>query len=368
VSVLAIKQAGDSVLIQVVGAIQPDAYRSQGMREGIIPIAEFRTFWDSLDHLGFWQLKNEYEGLVHTTADEAGYISASFEKPHQRKISKTVGLDVPQSCSLEFRRVYYLFDSMARFAQSTPDWKTLLGYETKEPIEGLKDRYHSAALQAVGAIRDSQDLDTLLSMLLCNDQYAEAVVGALGNIGSRRAVSALEQFLALQEVRDRSRASWDQENLALAAAKALVAVNGRQSVPAIRRYLSASYHGSLISDWSVLLASVGDYSVVPEVVQILSDSSRYRHERVSEAAGTLERTGYRGRTVISALFQAAERELKEDQPDNGTVVAILWALKALAGGEFTYRSGDSLEVKRSNLAEWLKWWIANAKRFPAGPP
>jgi len=366
-SMLAIKQVGDSVFIQVMGRSGPAVSR-QGVREGTISIAEFRTFWDSLDHLGFWQLKDEYEALRSYTGEEVGTISVSLEDHHRGKTSKTVRYSAPQSCSLEFRRVYYLFDSMARFAQSTPDWKILLQYEAKEPIEGLKDWYHSAALQVIGAIRDSQDLDTLVSMLLRNDQYAGAIVGALSNIGSRRAVPALEKFLAMQEVKAHSRDTRDKEGLALAAAKVLVALDGKQSVPAIRRYLDAPYHRSGIHGWCVLLAGVGDYTVVPEVVQILSDSSRYRHEYVSEAAGTLEGVGYRGQTVISALFQAAERELKEDQPDNGTVAAILSALRALTGQEFTYRSEDSLEVKRSNLAKWLRWWKANVRRFPAGPP
>jgi hypothetical protein len=263
---LAIKQVGDSVLIQIMGA---SALSSQGIREGVIPIAEFRTFWDSLDQLGFWQLEDAYEALAAVSGETEGQISVSFEKPNQGKISKTVRFSVPRSCSLEFRRVYSLFENMARFAQSTPDWKILLQYEAKEPIEGLKDWYHSAALRAIGTTRDSQDLDTLLSMLLRNDQYAGAIVGALGNIGSKRAVPALEEFLDLQEVKSHS---WGKEGLALAAAKVLVAANGRQSVPAIRRYLSASYHRSLISGWCVLLAGVGDYSVVPEVLEILGGS------------------------------------------------------------------------------------------------
>jgi len=365
---LAIEQAGDSVHIQVFGGglpFQPRDYGA-GIREGLLSASEFRMFWDSLNGLGFWRLKNEYSGNSLRTGEEGGSISVSFIARSGRKTSKTMRYSVPRSCPLEFRRVYSLFDSMARFAESVPDWRTLLRYDTAPPIKEFKDRYQSAALRAIGAIRDSQALDTLLTMLLADGRYSSAIVGALGNIGSRRAVPALEQFLAMQEVKTHSRGTRDKEALALATAKVLVAVDSGQSVPTILRYLSKSYHRSYIADWCGLLAGVGDYSLVPEVVQILSDYSRYRHEYVSGAAGILEKTGYESQYVISALFQTTETELKRNDPDNGIVAATVSALRKLTGQEFAYRPEDSLAVKRSEMAKWLKWWKANARNFPAG--
>jgi hypothetical protein len=176
-------------------------------------------------------------------------------------------------------------------------------------------------------------------------------------------VPAIEEFLAAQAVKAPSHGTRDREDNAAAAAKVLVAVNGRRSLPAIRRYLDASYQRSQVYTWVALLASVGDYSLVPDVVQILSDSSQYRREYVSRAAGTIERIGYKSQVVISALFLETERELKKHDPDNGTVTALLSALRALTGQEFTYRLEDPLSVKRSNIARWLEWWKANAESF-----
>jgi hypothetical protein len=80
-STMAIEQAGDSALIQVFGGnfpYQPTECQT-GMREGRISASEFRTFWDSLGQLGFWQLKNEYEGRAEYTGEEGGSISVSSE-------------------------------------------------------------------------------------------------------------------------------------------------------------------------------------------------------------------------------------------------------------------------------------------------
>ncbi|MCX6844404.1 MAG: PEGA domain-containing protein [candidate division WOR-3 bacterium] len=365
-SMLAIKQVGDSVLIQTIGPrlIDTPNWNGPSTKEGIIPIAEFRTFWDSLEFLNFWGLNNAYRAPASRSDQTGGYISVSFEPPDGVETTKAVRFFAPGSCSLQFRQVYSLFENMARFARSVPDWRTLLRSETEEPIEGLKDLYHAEALQAIAAARDSQGLDTLLSMLMRNDEYATAVVMGLVNIDSSLAVATLEKLLARLEA---DPPSTDRGQLALATSKILVRLNGRQSAPAIRHYISVSYNRSLISDWCVLLASVGDYSVVPEVVEILSDSSRYRSDYVRKAAGALKQIGYRSRTVISALYQAAQREMKENHPDDETVVAILRVLMVLTGEEFKYNSTYSLEVKRASMAEWLRWWEANARRFPVAP-
>jgi len=367
-SVLAVRQMGDSVLIQTIGprAIDLPAWNGPSIKEGKVPIVQFRTFWDSLGQLGFWQFNNAYRAPASRGDATGGYVTVSFEVPGRAQTTKTVRFFAPGSCSLEFRQVYTLFDSLARFAQMAPDWRTLLRYEDDAPIEGLEDLYHAEVLQTIAVNRDTQGLDMLLSMLRRNDEYAPAVIRALANIGSRRAVPALEAFLAVQIAEADSPATQSRETLALAAAKVLVGLDGRRSVPAIRQYLDVSYHRSRIGDWCVLLAGVGDYSLVPEVLQILGDTTRHRYDRAKEAAGILERAGYRSQYVISMLLQIAETELEKDRPENGTVAAMMSALRALTGQEFSDHHGDSLAVRRTNMRKWLRWWAANAETFPAG--
>ncbi len=356
-NILAIKQSGDSVLVQTAGRSEMRDWDAPSLKEGTVPAVEFQAFWDSLNLLGFWQLRNEYSGHVERTGEEGGDISASFEDLRGHKTSKTVRYFVPRSCSLEFRRVYDLARSMSRYAQSKPDWKTLMEYESKPPIEGLKDWYHTEALRAIAVVSDSQDLDTLIHILQKNGPYADAAIRALGNIGSKRAVPVLEEFLALLEVEP---SSWGRDGLILDAAKALVAIDGKHSTPAIRRFLHPTYRNWLVEKLSELLAGVGDYSGVSALVDNLSGPSR------GWAIEYLKRIGYASRTVISALLQVVEREMKSDQPDNGTVAATLSALRTLTGQEFSDRPDDSLSVRRANMAGWLKWWTTNAGRYPVG--
>lgn len=356
-NILAIKQSGDSVLVQTAGRSEMRDWEAPSLKEGTVPAVEFQAFWDSLNLLDFWQLRNEYSGHVERTGEEGGNISASFEDLRGHKISKTVRYSVPRSCSLEFRRVYDLARSMSRYVQSKPDWKTLMEYESKPPIEGLKDWYHTEALRAIAVVSDSQDLDTLTHMLQKNGPYAGAAIRALGNIGSKRAVPVLEELLALLEVEP---SSWGRDGLILDAAKALVAIDGKHSTPAIRRFLHPTYRNWLVEKLSELLAGVGDYSGVPALVANLNGPSR------GWAIEYLKRIGYASRTVISSLLQVVEREMKSERPDRGTVSAALSALSALTGQEFSDHPDDPLSVRRANLAKWLKWWKGNARRFPAG--
>ena len=356
-NILAIKQSGDSVFVQTAGRAEMRDWDAPSLKEGIIPVVEFQAFWDSLDLLGFWRLRNEYSGRVERTGEEGGDISGSFEDSRGHKTSKTVRYFAPRSCSLEFRRVYDLVRNLSRFASSKPSWKTLVEYENKPPIEGLKDWYHTEALRAIAVVSDSQDLDTLLSLLRCKDDYAAAVVRGLGSIGSKRSVPALEEFLARLEVQP---SSWGRDGLILDAAKALIAIDGKHSTPAIRRFLHPSYRNWLVEKLSELLAGVGDYSGVPVLVENLSGPSR------GWAIEYLKRIGYASQMVISALLQVVEKEMNSDRPDNGAVAATLSALRALTGQEFSDRPDDSLSVRRANMAGWLKWWVANAKRYPVG--
>jgi len=361
-SVLAIEQVGDSVLIQVFGGRMPGQPRDYqaGMREGRIAISEFQAFWDSLNSLGFWHLKSAYWALRGRTGEEGGSISVSFEDRSGGKTSKTIRYSVPHSCSLEFRRVYSLLDSTARFAKSVPDWGTLLHYDTAPPITEFKNRYYSAALRAIAAVQDSQDLDTLLTMLLADNQYSGAAIAALGNIGSKRAVPALEEYIARLEAES---APSRRYNLIGDAAKALFAVNGIQSVPTIRRLLRPPCPPRLVYALSEMMARAGDYSGVPAVVEILSGPVR---GEVTWAAEALKEIGYGSQMAISALLEVAQREIQADKPSDRVMVHTTLALTKLTGREFAYHPEDSLSVKRSSMAEWLKWWRANASSYPVG--
>ena len=392
-NILVMKQVGDSVLIQTVGpspatraptclsplwGVPPLGLRGKhddtsaairndsSLKEGVIPIAEFRAFWDSLERLGFWRLDNAYRALASRGDEAGGEFSVSFETYDHHTSTKAVRFFAPESCSSEFRQVYALFGNMTRFAKSVPGWGDLLRYETDEPISGLKDWYHSEALRAIAATRDSQGLDSLLSMLVRNDDHGPAILKGLENIGSKRAIPALETFLALQEVNGQSRDTAHKEALALAAARVLVTLGGDKSLPAIRRYLAVSYHRLCIGDWSVLLAGLGDYSLLPEVLKILSDKTQQRYDRAKEAAGILERTGYRSQYVISMLFQIAETELGKYFAENGTVLAMMSAVSALTGQEFRDHYTDSREVRRTKMRKWLRWWVSNSATFPVG--
>jgi hypothetical protein len=361
-SLLAIRQVDDSVLIQTIGPRMADMpnWNGPSIKEGIIPIDSFRTFWDSLSRLGFWHLNDRYEALASRTGEEGGSISVGFETRGQRETKKTVSFFAPGSCSLEFRLVYSLFGSMTRFAKSPPDWKMLVGYEAKEPIEGLKSLYHAEALQAIAVDRDSQDLDTLMSMLKSRDDFATAAVRGLGGIGNGRAAPALEEFLAGL---DSAPASWDRDYLIIDVCRALFNVNGKQRSPAITHFLSASYRAEIVYKISEMLASAGDYSGVPAVVEILRGPTR---GEVTWAAEALKEIGYGSQMAISALLEVAQKEMRADQPSDRVMVHTTLALAKLTGREFTYHPEDSLSVKRSNMAEWLKWWKANARRYPIG--
>jgi len=359
---LAIEQIGDSVLIQVFGGglpDQPKEYQS-GMREGRIAISEFQTFWDSLNQLRFWRLRDEYAGHAEMTGEEGGSVSVSYKDSRGAMTSKTIRYFVPRSCTLEFRRVYDLITSMARYAQTVPDWRTLLRYDTAPPIREFGNRYHSAVPLAIAAIRDSQDLDTLLTMLAVDDQHVGAVIGALGSIGSKRAVPTLEEYIARREAEPTQSRRYD---LIGDAAKALFAVNGTQSAPTIRRLLNSSCPPRLVYTLSEMLAGAGDYSGVPAVVKILSGPAR---GEVTWAAEALKQIGHGSQMAISALLQVAESELKADKPDDRIMKHIYMTLAKLTSQEFIYRPEDPLSVRRSSMAGWLKWWQTNAKSFPSG--
>jgi hypothetical protein len=431
-SILAIKQVGDSVLIQSIGPPSPDLAPTglnplwsrslpnsrdsehdgagtpngsgSSLREGSISRSEFRAFWDSLERLGFWRLDNAYRALASRRDEAGGEFSVSFETLDQHTNRKVVRFFAPESCSLEFRQVYALFENMARYAKSVPGWRVLLSYETAEPIEGLKDWYHAEALQAIVVARDSEGLDTLLSMLMHNDERATTAVWGLGSTDRSLAVATLEGLLTrleaaplsvgrdslvlhaskilvqvdsslavatLEKLLARLEAaplSAGRDSLALDASKILVQINARQGVRAVRQYLSAPHDRSLVTDWFTLLAGVGDYSLVPEVVRMLSDTSRYRGASVSKAAMALQQSGYRSRTVMSALSREVERETKGvRRPDWGIVGVLVVALTALTGEEFRYRYPDSPELNWLSVEKWRKWWEANAKRFPVAP-
>jgi len=135
-SSLAIKQVGDSVFVQVKGPVQQDWDR-QGISEGIIPFADFRAFWDSLNLLGFWRLKDAYAGPHRGESESGGQLAASCEYLDQATATKTVRYSNPEGCSLEFRRVYHLFQNMARFAQPPKEEEVKATLRRISPSEAM---------------------------------------------------------------------------------------------------------------------------------------------------------------------------------------------------------------------------------------
>ncbi|GEM_PF-3114092 len=123
---LAITQTGDSVLIRSIGPRLGNRFREPiwggpRTREGVMPVAEFLVFWDSLDQLGFWHLKDQYSGKARMLVELRGNVSVSFVRFDGERVSKKVNFSVPGACPPEFGRVYDLIWSMARFAQFAPD-------------------------------------------------------------------------------------------------------------------------------------------------------------------------------------------------------------------------------------------------------
>ena len=115
-SLLSIQQAGDSARIQIKGV-----KGRHDNSERALSIAEFRTFWDSLGQLGFWQLQDTYEAPWRGEGRVSGWLAVSCEFQDQETTAKTVHFSNPEACSLKFREVYHLFRNMARFAQPASD-------------------------------------------------------------------------------------------------------------------------------------------------------------------------------------------------------------------------------------------------------
>ena len=118
---LIIRQGGDSVLVQSIG-LQRLRPGQRPTRLGpcttatMIPVDSFLVFWDSLDQLDFWQLKRGYSGSMKKDLPR-GSLSVSVQQDSCGGTSKTVGFYAPGACPAEFRLVYELVKSMARFAQ-----------------------------------------------------------------------------------------------------------------------------------------------------------------------------------------------------------------------------------------------------------
>jgi len=86
-----------------------------------MPTSEFQVFWDSLNQLGFWHLKDQYSGKAEILGEMRGYVSVRYQEGDVEQVSKTVRFSVPGSSPPEFGRVYNLLWKMARFAQPVPD-------------------------------------------------------------------------------------------------------------------------------------------------------------------------------------------------------------------------------------------------------
>ncbi len=116
-SFLRIQQTGDSALIQIGTKLMG---RSQ--KEGLIPVDEFREFWDSLNVLDIWHLRDKYDPRRKSTdGDTWGAIVISADDPQRGRMSKQVSFVAAQWAAQELWDVYYLLNGMERFARPVPD-------------------------------------------------------------------------------------------------------------------------------------------------------------------------------------------------------------------------------------------------------
>lgn len=166
---------------------------SGSLKVGIIPVAEFNSFWDSLNSLNFWELKNLYIpmrvkllGIIMPT----GKISVSYEKEESLNIFKEIYFSDPNSCPLKLKRVYELMQSMIKFAQNTADSITLQNYQKgKHPIrEGTESQEFVKEVKHI--YFDPKYLDSLLINLPNDEDYTKWFIQNLGKTRDKKVISA----------------------------------------------------------------------------------------------------------------------------------------------------------------------------------
>jgi hypothetical protein len=189
-SEIIIKQGDNKITIEHFSNLEKSI-----IEVGIISIEEFQSFWDSLNTLNFWKLKTGYNGVSEMEGDISGEIIVSYEKDDSTKIVKGISFGVPRTCADEFKRVYELFVSMLRFAKSQPELKDLLRYKDMNSEKISRLWYPKLAAAEMGRIKNKKYLDTLLILLPKEIVLADGIVHALENIGDKKAIPILKQFL-----------------------------------------------------------------------------------------------------------------------------------------------------------------------------
>jgi len=169
-----IRQVGHSVFVRTkAGPRWRDKpnWGGSGWKEGTVLINGFQVFWDSLNRLGFWHLKDHYSGQVSRKGEKSGYVSVSFEKGAQTKTSKTVGFYVPGSCSLGFRRVYDMVWSMGWFAQPPKEEAVSLTLRQISPSE-MMSMLHAFAQWKNWSVSQKNDTEGLARFYLFSELTA----------------------------------------------------------------------------------------------------------------------------------------------------------------------------------------------------
>lgn len=198
---LIIKQEGEIIHITFLSdeLVKRKYFVEQGIREGIIPISEFMSFWDSLNSFDFWQLQESYTAFV-SGGEIAGVFSVSLENEEGIKITKNVRFSPLKACPEGFKIIYELLQGMIRYAQVPPNLTTLLKFENTEKELWGRAWYQELANAEIGRIKDPKYLDTLIYLLPREKKFTEAIITALRNIGEKNAIPALVKVLK-QEVK-----------------------------------------------------------------------------------------------------------------------------------------------------------------------
>jgi hypothetical protein len=331
-----------------------------GIREGFIPIGNFKLFWDSLNSLNFWQLKEGYSGNSDYLGAWAGEISVSYETENNTKKIKVIKFAGPDGCPLEFKRIYDLFISMEIYAQFQPDLRDLLKYSEMTSERWGRFWYQGLVLEEISRIKDPKYLDTLLYLLQKDKKFIYGIIKAIGNIGDKKAAPVLYQFLEQIELMElpveyHGRYYLSRDVLIYTTLNSLVSIDGIESTKQIKKYLDKKYDLSVRAQVSILLFKFKDYSGIPILTDYLKD-----HDLSSEFGLNLRQFCYRDKKVITAFIKALEEEKKTKEL---RIVGIIQTLSVLTDISFPSKAQDLSEAKIEKINKWITWWKENKDKF-----
>jgi hypothetical protein len=283
-----------------------------------------------------------------------GEISVSYEKEENTKKIKMIRFGDPYGCPLEFKRIYDLFISMERYAQFQPDLRDLLKYGEMTSDRWGRFWYQELANAEIGRIKDPKYLDTLLILLSKETKYEAAILRAIQNIGNKKAIPVIENFLEQLELRE---PSWGWERIILAALEALSTIEQRKSIAILKKYLKNKYDLWVKFKVSIMLIKLKDYVGIPNLIFFLKENNYNGF-----VEGALRQIS-KDKRVISAIIKALKEESDEKELNDGKVVGIINGLPVLTGQNFPYNPSDSLEAKKKIINKWINWWKENKDKF-----